>query len=106
MGFGVITEEQQFNASQLPITELICDKAHPTHIVELSKRCSSASYEELWNTTQCFIDGHENPSTEHVAATIWLLIILPVGILGNILTLAAIPYALVKKRLEMKCFAM
>ena len=70
------------------VKNLSCDK---DNIYELSKLCVNGSDD---GTLDCLLD--HNPY--HTALGIWAVFVIVFAVLGNLLTLLAIPYAAHRKR--------
>jgi heme/copper-type cytochrome/quinol oxidase subunit 2 len=74
------------------IDEIACDGKNKTHIGLLSTLCVNGSFNEL----HCMPPDEKRPW--RIALGVWTLIVIAVGIFGNVFTLLAIPYAARRQR--------
>ena len=74
------------------INSIACDGKNKTHIGLLSTICVNGSFNEL----HCIPPDEKRPW--RIALGVWTLIIITVGIFGNVFTLLAIPYAARRQR--------
>ena len=88
--FKAMEEGYQENISQL-----ICARNHTDDVYKLSKLCWSALDIESSN---CFPKNYYDDYYLKLFVFIWLIMIITFGVIGNTLTLTAIPYAIWKKR--------
>ena len=79
------------NFSSTPIT---CDKDNQNDIYTLSKFCVNGSD---WSNLECIHDIDEQ-SLSRNALGIWAIVVSLAGIIGNVLTLLAVPFAANRKR--------
>ena len=75
-------------------TNLVCDAKHVNDTYILSKLCVNGSDD---GTLDCLPHNVEERQMRF-ALGLWAVLILIIGVLGNTLTLLAIPYAARKKR--------
>ena len=83
------------------ISAFSCDKEKLGHIHELSRYCYFATDVD---STQCFPTKFftDEPTDYNIQlfATLWMLFVGTIGVVGNSLTILAIPYNMAIKRLE------
>ena len=89
------------NTSQ--VFNLTCDGRNKTHIGILSTLCVNGSFDvNICNGCDGMIENLCMPEDEkrswRMALGIWGLIVSLIGIVGNIFTLLAVPYAAQRKR--------
>ena len=79
-----------FNVTDLrPVSDLVCNRLED--IYSLSDACNSVEID--WEQLDCV------PSSKwRVAVGVWCIFVLISGIIGNVLTLLAIPHAKKKRR--------
>ena len=83
------------------ITALKCDdKNHPEQVQLLNELCTYAN--SIIDQTACFPANFTNPPAYRASmkmfASIWLIFTITAGVLGNLLTLVAIPMAIFRKK--------
>ena len=78
----------------LSSTQITCDKSNQNDVYILSKYCVNGSD---WINLDCIHDIDEQ-SLSRNALGIWAIVVSLAGIMGNVLTLLAVPFAAKRKR--------
>ena len=76
-------------------TEISCHKSNQNGIYTLSKFCVNGSD---WSNLECIHDIDEQSFSRNILG-IWAIVVSVAGIIGNVLTLLAVPFAADRKRL-------
>ena len=75
-------------------SQLSCDENHPRDVYVLSKLCVNGSYEDHLDCV-----SHLDQQRPYRATLgVWGIVVTIVGVLGNLLTLLAVPYAANQKK--------
>ena len=78
----------------LSSTQITCDKSNQNDVYTLSKFCVNGSD---WSNLECIHDIEEQSFSRNILG-IWAIIVSVAGIIGNVLTLLAVPFAANRKR--------
>ena len=78
----------------LSSTQITCDKSNQNDVYTLSKFCVNGSD---WSNLECIHDIEEQSFSRNILG-IWAIIVSVAGIIGNVLTLLAVPFAADRKR--------
>ena len=93
--------------NNINISALKCNKSIPEASWNLSQYCYYAT--DL-DSTQCFPKNFFTEDTQdynvQLFASLWIIFVGVVGVVGNILTIVAIPYNTIMKRYKISTFQM